>query len=207
MPFPSYASMAEAARAYRIHCQRSEVVRPAPAVLGDGFRSELAFTLSEVAFESSEWIVCETLIYPLLREVWKPFHKTLTLWSHQPIAFDDDLCGVPDYIVARRSPLGPFIFDLPYLLVVEAKRDDFTRGWGQCLAAMIAAQKLSDAPEQPVYGISTNGRVWEFGRLQGDSFEQNARLFTLDDLDDLAAALRFVLIHCNDRVAPQPATA
>src|SRR5438132_7389187 len=144
MPFTSYASMADVARRHRIQCRRAEFITSVSFPLGEVFRSELEFTLREVAFESSESAACETLIYPLLREVWKPFHKVLTLWSHQPIAYDDDLCGVPDYIVARRSALGPLIFDLPYLLVVEAKKDDFTHGWGQCLAAMLAAQKLND---------------------------------------------------------------
>jgi hypothetical protein len=145
------------------------------------------------------------LIYPLLREVWKPFHEVLTLWSHQPIAYDDDLSGVPDYIVARRSPLGPLIMDLPYLLVVEAKKDDFIRGWGQCLAAMLAAQKLNDVPDQTFYGITTNGRVWELGQLRGDVFTQDLRPFSLQDLDGLAAALHFIMIQCREQFARQPA--
>lgn len=205
MPFTSYASMAEVARRYQIQCRRAAFVRPVAFALGEVFRSELAFTLSEVAFEGSESAACETLIYPLLREVWKPFHEVLTLWSHQPIAYDEDLCGVPDYIVARRSALGPLIFDLPYLLVVEAKEDDFTRGWGQCLAAMLAAQKLNDAPDPTFLGITTNGRGWEFGQLQGDVFTQDLRPFSLQDLDGLSAALHFVMIQCREQVARQAA--
>ena len=108
---------------------------------------------------------CEALIYPLLRETWKSYRETLTLWSHQPLSYDEELSGAPDYMLPRRSPLGPLIPDQPYLLVVEAKKDDFTRGWGQCLAAMLAAQKVNNLKEQTEYGITTNGRVWECGRL------------------------------------------
>ena len=205
MPFASYSSMADVARRYRIRCRRAEFITPVEFSLSEVFRSELNFTLSAVAFESSESAASETLIYPLLRAVWKPFHEVLTLWSHEAIAYDDDLSGVPDYIVARRSPLGPLIFDLPIVLVVEAKKDDFTRGWGQCLAAMLAAQKLTDLPDQTFYGIATNGRVWEFGELRGDVFTQNQGLFSLRDLDGLSAALHFVMIRCREQVLRQPA--
>ena len=123
----------------------------------------------------------------------------MTLWSHQPIAYDTDLSGVPDYLVARQSPLGPLIFDQPSLLVMEAKQDDFTRGWGQCLAAMLAAQKRKDLPEQTVYGITTNGQVWQCGQLHAAMLTQDPRSFTLEDVDSLGAALHFVFAQCRDQ--------
>jgi hypothetical protein len=38
----------------------------------------------------AESAACETLIYPFLREVWRAYLEALTLWSHQPIAYDTD---------------------------------------------------------------------------------------------------------------------
>jgi len=201
MPFTSYATVADVARRHRIQCQRSEFIEPVAAPLSDHFRSELDFTLEEVPFDGSESAACETLIYPLLREVWKPYWRALTLWSHEPLRYDDDLGGVPDYIVARRSPLGSIVFDIPYLLVVEAKRDDFPLGWGQCLAAMRAAQKINGQLGEEIFGIATNGRAWEFGQLRGDGFTQDIRTFTLHNLDELAAAIHFVMIQCRDQAA------
>jgi hypothetical protein len=204
MPFASYATIADVARAHRIHLQRAAFVTPVPASLSDYFRSELEFTLSEVSFDGSEYSACETLIYPILREVWKPYREAVTLWSHQPLYYNEDLSGVPDYLVARRSPLGHLVLDAPYLLVVEAKKDDFPRGWGECLAAMLAAQKLSELSEQTFYGISTNGLVWQFGQLQGDTFTQDSRPFSLEDVENLTAAVHFVMLKCRDQAAAQP---
>ena len=116
------------------------------------------------------------------------------------MAYDADLSGVPDYLVARRSPLGPLILDQPYLLIVEAKKDDFTRGWGQCLAAMLAAQKLNAGAEQTVYGMTTNGQVWQFGQLHAEVFTLDTRSFTLEDVDSLAASLHFVFTQCREQV-------
>jgi len=200
MPFANYQSVADVARPFQIHFRRENFVIPLPAPLSDYFRSELDFTLREVPFDDSESAACETLIYPCLREVWRAYLEALTLWSHQPITYDADLSGVPDYLVARRSPLGPLILDQPYLLVVEAKKDDFTRGWGQCVAAMLAAQKLNDLPEQTIYGITTNGQVWQFGQLHADVFTKDPRSFTLEDVDNLGAALHFVFAQCRDQV-------
>ena len=54
-----------------------------------------------------------------------------------------------------------------------------------CLAAMLAAQKLNDLPEQTIYEMPTNGQVWQFGQLHADMFTQDTRSFTLEDVDSL----------------------
>ena len=83
--------------------------------------------------------------------------------------------GFPEYILARRSPLGKVVFDKPYFLLVEAKQDDFEGGWAQCLSEMVAAQRINDNPELVVYGITSNGTLWQFGKLEGTAFTKNPR--------------------------------
>ena len=207
MPFNSYSTAAEVAIAHRIRICNMDFLTPAPLALGAYFRAEIEFTLRAISYRISEAAVCETLIYPMLREVWRPYLDDLSLWSHLPLTFDSDLCGTPDYMISRRSPLGASVPDQPFLLVVEAKRDDFVRGWGQCLAAMRAAQSLHGDPEIAFFGASTNGQSWEFGRLRGDDFDQDPRTFALRDLDGLAAALNDVMIRCQDQAARLPAGA
>ncbi len=204
MPFNSYATTADVAIAHRIRTQRAEFIEPRPAMLSAYFREELAFTLHEVAFGISESAVCENLIHPLLREVWKPHRGSLAMWSHQPLAYNDDLCGTPDYMISRRSPLGFIVPDQPFFLIVEAKRDDFERGWGQCLAAMRAAQKLSADDELTFFGASTNGRLWSFGRLIGDEFTEDLRIPSINDVDLVAAALNDIMLRCRDQAARLP---
>jgi len=129
------------------------------------------------------------------------------LWSHVPLTYDADLCGTPDYIIARCSPLGRWIMDQPYLLVMEAKRDDPERGWSQCLAALLAAQKLNNLPELTLHGITTNGRVWEFGKLEGATFTRDTRSFSLMHLEELCGALHFVFEQCRVQVLRLPRSA
>ncbi|MDY7024579.1 MAG: hypothetical protein SWJ54_25065 [Cyanobacteriota bacterium] len=62
------------------------------------------------------------LIFPVLREVYRLHRDRLMLWSHKPIFYSTQLSGIPDYIVAQRSPLGKEVFDRPYLIAVEANK-------------------------------------------------------------------------------------
>ncbi len=82
MPFTSYTTYTDVARIHRIQVRREAFLQPSPLPLGEYFREELALTLAEVAFDGSEYAACEALIYPFLREVWKSFRDTLTLWSN-----------------------------------------------------------------------------------------------------------------------------
>lgn len=169
--------------------------------------ADINFALKHVGFRRSEFAACENFIYPILREVWKNYLDDLMVWSHQPIFFDAELSGTPDYFVARRSPLGPDVVDKPYLMVVEAKKDDFELGWGQCLAAMVAALKINQVPEQTVYGIATTGVAWEFAKLKGDQFTRDLRVFTLADLAQLLGAVHYHFEQCKQELVTLAALA
>jgi hypothetical protein len=111
------------------------------------------------------------------------------LWSHKFIAADSILSGTPDYIIAKRSELGKNVLGRPLVLVAEAKQNDFTKGWGQCLAELVAAQKLNNNAQQTVYGIVTDAEVWHFGKLEGKVFTRNQTRMKIDELENVFGAL------------------
>ena len=76
----------------------------------------------------------------------------------------------------------------PLIIFVEAKKNDFEQGWGQCLAELVAAQKINDNTDLPVYGIVTDGILWQFGQLIGDTFTRNRTNFA-DNLPILFGAV------------------
>ena len=202
MPFGSYSSLGDIARVYQITCTKANFVEPMSMPVSEHLRGDLDFAQKYVGFEGSEFAACESLIYPILLEVWKSAYlDDLQFWPHTPLHYDADLSGTPDYFIARKSPLGPVVVDKPYLMVMEAKRDDPYQGWGQCLAAMIAAQKLNDRPDVVMHGITTNGRYWQFGKLQGNNFTQELQDFTLSDLDQLAAGINYLFDQCRQQLA------
>lgn len=83
---------------------------------------------------SSEASRCENVIYTILREACKKYVNQYSLWSHKSICADEILVVTPDYIIAKRSELGKNVLGFPLILITGAKQNDFTKGWGQCLA-------------------------------------------------------------------------
>lgn len=205
MAFSAFGNLEDVLTKYGISYRRQPFVVPADGPpFSDGYLSELAYTLESVPFQRSEGFACEALIYPTLRDISKLYREHLTLLSHEPVAADADLRGELDYVVTKRSPLGPLVPGKPFLLVGEAKRSDLDAGWGQAVAGMIAARKLDGHPDRVYHGISTTGRVWAFGRLVADTFTEDPRPFGVDDVGQLAGALHFMFAACRDQALATP---
>ena len=132
---------------------------------------------------------CEAVIFPVLREVYKGYAEHYALWIRKAIAYDEVLSGTPDYFISTRSELGKLVVGTPLIMLVEAKKNDFEQGWGQCLSELVAAQKINAEPDIPVYGIVSDGTWWQFGRLVGDAFTQNRTSFSVDNLPALFGAI------------------
>ena len=95
-------------------------------------------------------------------------------------------------MVAQRSARGKVILEKPYLIIVEAKKDNFEEGWGQCLAELVAAQKMNSNENSHLFGIVSNGKLWEFGLLAGIDFTKNIKYYVLEDLQSLMESLNFI---------------
>lgn len=205
MAFSSYKSTGVVVKEFNITYTEADFVVETAFSIPDYFREDLQTVMREGVVDNSESAICENLIYPVLKEVWKLYSSQFTLWSHQSLTYDNNLSGFPEYILAKRSPLGKIVFDKPYLLLVEAKQDKFDEGWGQCLAEMVAAQRLNEESQIVVFGIVSNGYIWQFGKLKDEEFTRNITFYTIQALDKLFAVVNYIFQQCQlqlaDRVA------
>ena len=201
MAFNQFKTLAEVLKKYRIRFLRADfptlTIHPAPEPL----RDDISFTLRYIPYDVSEAAICENLIYPILKAAWRDYTDTLSLWSHQPIQANDTLAGIPDYLIAKRSEWGVIVLETPYVAVVEAKRDDFSGGWAQCGLELYAIQTINAAPHLPLYGIVSNGEIWEFAQLDQDCFTLYNQRCDINDLDQLFSTLRVILERCKNAVA------
>ena len=200
MPYSSYKNIGTVAKEFQIKYIRDNFITETEFPISEFFRQELELVFNEGVVDNSESAICENIIYPILKEVWKAYRSNFLLWSHQALNYDgiNDKCGVTDYVLARRSPLGFVVFDKPYFVFVEAKKEsDFSEGWGQCLAEMIAVQRLNQMPEQSIFGMVYNGLIWQFGKLNIDIFTQNKLFYTIQELERLFAAINYVFGQCE----------
>ena len=193
MAFTKFKSLADVLRHYRINYlkQSFEITKSSQA--SDSLKEEIRFNMEEIAYDVSEAALCEFIINPVLRAAWKPYTDVLAFWVRQPIQYDDELTGIPDYMFSKRSELGKIIFETPYVAVVEAKKDDFTGGWAQCALEMYAIQKINADDNLPIFGIVTNGDIWEFGKLEGSLFVEYEDKYVLKDIDTIISALTSIL--------------
>lgn len=197
MAFSSYKTIDSVLKEFQVTYTESNFIVEVDFQIPDYFRADLDFIREEGAPECSEYAICENFIYPLLKEVWKNYYQKFMLWSHKSLNYDEKLSGFPEYILAQRSQLGRIVFDRPYLMLVEAKQDNFETGWAQCLAEMIAAQRLNENPDQEIFGIASNGSVWQFGKLKNNIFTKHKHSYLIDNLDHLAGAINYLFHECE----------
>jgi hypothetical protein len=145
-------------------------------------RQQIEETLPYVTL-NSEAAKREILIAPVLSRVAVTCRRILRI--DYSLKINEQLQGTLDY----------FLQSTHSLVVVEAKRDDLTRGFTQLAVELIALAMLEDAPDI-LYGAVTMGHVWVFGTLQ-----RSARLVTRDmasytlpdDVEDLVRILVGIL--------------
>ena len=195
MAFTDFNSPDEVQKIYQITYAEEDFLQRTSKMPSDSFLQEFEFNNTNFDIFTSEASRCETVIYPLLREACKQFVAHYSLWSHKSISVNTDqrLSGTPDYIIAQRSELGKNVLGFPLILVVEAKQNNFTKGWGQCLAEMVAAQELNQTPERPIYGIVTDAEVWQFGKLTKKVFTRSLIRATIDDIPKVFGTLHRVM--------------
>lgn len=200
MAFSNYKDIGAVVQEFQITYTEANFMGETEFSIPGYFREDLAFMMREAVVDNSEFAVCENLIYPVLKETWKIYYSKFVLWSHKSLTYDHNLSGFPEYILAKRSPLGKVVFDKPYLLLIEAKQDKFEEGWAQCIAEMVAAQRLNDELQLVVFGIVSNGKTWQFGNLKNEVFTRNVTFYSLQELDKLFAAVNYVFQQCESQL-------
>lgn len=131
---------------------------------------------------TSETARRETLVAPILLDVAHHCHAQLRI--EYPLSVSDWLKGNLDYLM--RS--------IQSMVVIEAKKDDLTRGFTQLAAELIAlAQSQSLAS---VYCAVTIGNAWRFGYLDAvnKTITQDIALYRIpDDLSQVMGTLVGIL--------------
>ena len=139
---------------------------PASDHLAEDMRRFDAFDLENS--EAAKLLLLDALFAEIV-----PRYPNLKVWKSAPLE-TDTLTGVADYVIApKRAYLAT-----PLLCVAEAKRDDFVQGRAQCLVEIAAcvSQNRADGLDPDVYGIVSNGQVWQVlpARSGGDGTRERA---------------------------------
>jgi len=128
---------------------------------------------------TSEMARRETLVAPILLEV--ASHCQAQLRIEYPLNVNDWLKGTLDYLVRSTQSM----------VVIEAKKDDLTRGFTQLAAELIALAQLQEL--ESIYGAVTIGDAWRFGYLDvvNKTITQDIALYRIPD--DLAQVMNVLV--------------
>lgn len=193
MAFSNFKNIADVQQQYPVTYAEDIFIVPKQIELPEAFVRDFQFYQANIDVFTSEASRSEIIISPLLREVYKQYYSKYSFWIQKSITYDEILSGTPDYIIATKSPLGKTFLEKPIVIVVEAKKSDFEQDWGQCLAELIAAQKINQDELHPVYGIVTDGNLWQFGKLEKNVFVKNIENYTIDKLFLIYGALSYIM--------------
>ena len=194
MAFTDFKSIAQVQETFDIKYSEADYIQYTPNIEpSSAFLEEFTFSREHIDVFASETSRCENVIYPILRDVYKRYVDCFSLWSHKSIAYDAQLSGAPDYLISTKSALGKTVLGTPIIVVVEAKRNDFVEGWGQCLAELVAIQKINNDDIKPVYGIVTDGELWQFGRLAKDLFTRHKTALSIGELERVFGAIAYLM--------------
>jgi hypothetical protein len=131
---------------------------------------------------TSETARRETLVAPILLEVAHHCHAQLRI--EYPLSVSNWLKGNLDYLMRSNQSM----------VVIEAKKDDLTRGFTQLGAELIALAQSQDLAS--VYGAVTIGDAWRFGHLDAvnKTITQDIALYRIpDDLPQVMGTLVGIL--------------
>ena len=148
----------------------------------ESLKTQIEETLPYVQL-TSEAAKREVLVAPVLLRVATLCRQVLRF--EYPLKVNNWLQGNLDYLIRSERQV----------VVVEAKRDDLTRGFTQLAVEAIALSMLEDAPNR-IYRAVTIGSFWVFGCLDGETRQvtQDIGGFKVpDDVEDLVRVLVGIL--------------
>jgi hypothetical protein len=200
MKFSDFQSIEQVLAMYPLSVRQERFLPEVRVEASSLFLENLSFSLDMKAVDESETFFSESFIFPFLQQAWKR-HRRLKLWSHKTLALDGELIGEPDYLVsAQIEGVIDRLINKPLLAVTEAKKEDFTKGWAQCLAEMIACQRINQNEGMAIYGIVSTGMVWEFGKLTGNIFTKHPLAYSINEPEKVLGLLDFIFSECEKQI-------
>lgn len=114
------------------------------------------------------------------------FEPTVTLQQDVSLNLPHQLSGTYDGALS----LDEIDFVSPIISVVEVKRSNLSEGLGQCIAEMYAT--LHVFAQEKVYGIITDGEVWEFFLLEGSVLSVNMQNYYIMNVADIVDRIGYI---------------
>ena len=151
----------------------------------------------------SEKAKSEFIVKPILVELLKLNDKFFSIHSGDQLIADKErgLVGECDFILARN--VGTYDIRTPIITIVEAKKHDLEAGTSQCAAQLIGAREYNKIYENPMdilYGCVTNGKLWQFLKLEDNIIWVDEEEYALEPLPKLLGILQSIIDYYKEHL-------
>ncbi|CAK0761179.1 conserved hypothetical protein [Gammaproteobacteria bacterium] len=121
-------------------------------------------------------------------------HVTVSFFLGNAFNVDNNkgLTGNPDGIITKSE--NQLYITSPVIVLVEAKKSDLGSGLAQCIAEMEAARIFNEQQEQPIsplYGVVTDGVLWQFLSLQKNVATIDSSFYNFGDGSKIVGILKY----------------
>ncbi|MCI5222141.1 MAG: hypothetical protein D3924_05590 [Candidatus Electrothrix sp. AR4] len=121
-------------------------------------------------------------------------HVTMSFFLENTFNVDKSkgLTGNPDGIISKSD--NQLYITSPVVVLVEAKKSDLGSGVPQCIAEMEAARIFNEQKGElisPIYGVVTDGVLWQFLSLQDGTATVDSSFYNFDDGSRIVGILKF----------------
>ncbi|MGF1515809.1 MAG: hypothetical protein ACFB5Z_19205 [Elainellaceae cyanobacterium] len=166
--------------------------RPPSLDLNPAFKGYLDYSARLGLSINTEKSRSEMIIAPMLIELKRLTEERISVFSGVEFSVEPEqgLNGFCDFIVSQSEQ--QLYIESPVAIIFEAKNENIKGGLGQCLAAMLAAQRFNqarDAAIDAVFGAVTTGNQWKFLKLLGQSAYIDAADYYIDPLGRIMGVL------------------
>ena len=127
-------------------------------------------------------------------------HIHISFFLNNTFNVDDSkgLLGNPDGIISLSE--NQLYISSPVVVLVEAKKSDLGSGLGQCVAEMEGARIFNERegkPISPIYGVVTDGVLWQFLALQDTVATIDGYLYSFEDGSKIVGILQSFIQKSN----------
>lgn len=168
----------------------------APLAISEVLKINLQRAERQVTTGSNEWeqrLFMELIFLEVLG------NHNLRMWQEKQInAGKTPFRGKADFVFTPYQAQ----FKLPYIILSEAKKDNFEQGWGQCLMGIKASQMINekDGYKTDMYGIVSSGKIWEFGKYTLEHKFYKTDSYSMNQLGLILAILKDIFITCEEHI-------
>ncbi len=192
--YSSFDELSDVCEMFEYEIEYNNFIKEKKVEINEFFKENILDDFADLTSHKNEYVICERLISPIISLISK--NNKLKLWSHTnfKVKINKNLTfsGEPDYLWALPTVRGGSKFSKTVACLGEAKKDNFLKGWAQAGAEMLAAQVRNKNKNIPIYGLVSNGALWQLGKLEKNIFTIDNRSFSAtDNLNKLFNVLNY----------------